>query len=186
MEEDSTSIWYADYLSFIIIIIIIVYSQGIVLSEKDEQTLETFTKYRLSHIIITIIIIITLIIVIVRYNTQRDDNFSVDRGPHQQIPIEQYQPGIIVNICTLLSSIIIIIIIVIIIVIIIAIGLFNVSGYRPMLPSTRALLGIRFTKPIIDNILLILSLLLDKCWKDDCNKINKYTNYNYSCYKANN
>jgi hypothetical protein len=80
------------------------------LSIKDEEVLETFTKYR--------------------YNTQRDDKLSVDRGPHQQIPIELYKPGSVIintnnNIITDK----------------IFAGLFNVSGFRPMLQKTRELLG---------------------------------------------
>ena len=73
--------------------------------------METFTKYR--------------------YNTQRDDSLSVDRGPHQQIPIELYQPGTVI-----------IIIIICFFSLQLFEGLFNVSGYRPMLQKTRELLGI--------------------------------------------
>lgn len=112
MDENCTNIWYSLLVANNCNNYHNNHITGISLSEKDEQALMVFTKYRFILLLFAIIIALITIIYI-RYNTQRDDSLSVDRGPHQQIPIEQYQPG-----------------------------LFNVSGFRPILPSTREMLGI--------------------------------------------
>ncbi len=65
-----------------------------------------------------------------RYNTQQNTS-AVDRGnPLNSIPRDNYVPGV-----------------------------FPISGNRPMLPETRA--------------------ILDKCWQDDCVQISEHTGYLY-------